>query len=83
MRAMRAGLCLKDLASVATIDSAGIDIMAVGVEQVKSCLANEEVKGEGEEDRTELFHEIDPLYFDTVLLRKGGGRVPCVHRPRE
>jgi dUTPase len=61
MRAMRAGLCLKDLARVATVGSAGVDVRAVGVKQVMP----------SEEDRAELFDRIDPLYFDTVLLRKG------------
>jgi dUTPase len=68
MRATRAGLCLKDLASVATVGSAGVDVVAVGIEQVTPCLADEEAK---EEERIELFHQVEPLYFDTVLLRKG------------
>jgi dUTPase len=61
MRAMRAGLCLKDLARVATVGSAGVDVRAVGVKQVTP----------SDKDRAELFDRIDPLYFDTVLLRKG------------
>jgi hypothetical protein len=66
MRAARAGLCLKDLAGVATADSAGVDVMAVGIEQVTPSHADEEDK-----ERIELFHQVDPLYFDTVLLQKG------------
>jgi dUTPase len=75
--AARAGLCLKDLAQVATVDSAGIDVRAIGVKQIT-----------GSKDGHEgVFVDArDPLFFDTVLLRRGAeyhvytGLVPDINK---
>jgi hypothetical protein len=67
MRAARACLCPEDLFTVAADNSAAVDVVAVGVREVQE----KSTKRATERRNSQLLYQIDPLYFDKALLRKG------------
>jgi hypothetical protein len=64
MRAARACLCPEDLFIVDTDNSAAVDVVAIGMREVHAKRATKR-------RNSQLLYQIDPLYFDRALLRKG------------